>query len=252
MKNGNNTLHETDARSMSGNTDCRIAAFPGLKAVMIATFCSGMILMDYSGLAAEPLTNASPAVALDVKPAVQQSTNLWQGGIGSGMQKGAEEVSFALGTGIGMSDFGGKQTHDLVLGRVGYGRVLTDVVGGNCWLRGNLEGVVEFFGAGQYYPNGAYLFGLTPLLRYNIATGSRWMPFVEGGAGVSVTDIGRPDLGSVFEFNDQAGVGCHYFLKTNLTLTLQYRFMHISNAGIAAPNLGVNSSILSLGLCRFF
>lgn len=151
-----------------------------------------------------------------------------------------------------MQGFGSTQAHDLLLGRVGYGHILTDVIDGNCCLRGNLEGGVEFLGCGQYNPSGAYLFGLTPLLRYNIATGSRWMPFMDAGAGVSATDIGRPDLGSVFEFNLQAGAGCHYFLKQNLALTLQYRYIHLSNARIATPNLGVNTSLVYLGIIRFF
>ncbi len=210
------------------------------------------MLAAYSGIAAEQSTNSSPSMTLDVKPDLQTSSGIWRDGIGTGFQKGTEEGSLAFGTGIGMRSFGSTQAHDLMLGRVGYGRILTDVIGGNCCLRGNLEGGVELLGGGQYYPRGAYLFGLTPLLRYNIATGSRWMPFMDAGAGVSATDIGRPDLGSVFEFNLQAGAGCHYFLKQNLALTLQYRIIHLSNARIATPNLGANASLVYLGIIRFF
>jgi lipid A 3-O-deacylase len=151
-----------------------------------------------------------------------------------------------------MEVLGGSESHNLVLGCQFYGRVLTDVVGGQSWLRGNLEGRVELMGGGQYQPKGAYLFGLTPLLRYNFATGSRWMPFVDAGAGVSLTDIGQPDLGTPFEFNLQAGAGLNYFLRKNLALTLQYRFLHVSNARIDSPDYGVNANVVSAGLTWFF
>jgi len=46
------------------------------------------------------------------------------------------------------------------------------------------------------------------------------MPFVDAGAGVSLTDIGWPDLGITFEFNLQAKAELNYLLRENLALTL--------------------------------
>jgi lipid A 3-O-deacylase len=252
MKTKDKTLRKTGLNTLPVNGGCWIAAFTRQIKILLAASCACLVLLAFCGFAAEPSTNSIPAVSLDAKPDLQQSSSIWRDGIGTGLQKGAEEVSVSFGDGIGMKAFGSKQSHDMLLGRVGYGRILTDVLAGNSWLRGNLEGEVEGLGGGQYYPRGAYLFGLTPLLRYNIATGNRWMPFVDAGAGVSLTDIGRPDLSTVFEFNLQAGAGCDYFLKQNLALTLQYRYIHLSNARIATPNCGVNTGILYLGLTRFF
>lgn len=207
-------------------------------------------LVVYSTAAGEPLTNT--LVKAEAKSDLRLPRRVWQDGIGSGLRKGTGQASLAFGAGVGMKVFGGSRAHDLVLGNLRYGRVLSDVVGGHSFLRGNWEGGLEWFGGGQYHPDGAYLFGFTPMLRYNFATGSRWMPFVDVGAGVSWTDIGHPDLSSKFEFNLQAGAGCHYFLKNNLALTLQYRLLHLSNARIDTPNLGVNSSLFSGGLTWFF
>jgi opacity protein-like surface antigen len=96
------------------------------------------------------------------------------------------------------------------------------------------------------------LFGVTPLLRYNFATGSGWMPFVDFGAGVTYTDIGRPNLSTRFQFNDQAGLGAHCFLRQDVAVTVQYRFVHLSNAGMKEPNLGVDAHVFSVGVTRLF
>jgi len=44
--------------------------------------------------------------------------------------------------------------------------------------------------------------GFAPHLRYNFATGTRWIPYLEIGAGLSATSIGPTDLSHFFEFND--------------------------------------------------
>ncbi|MEN6439760.1 MAG: acyloxyacyl hydrolase, partial [Syntrophobacter sp.] len=75
------------------------------------------------------------------------------------------------------------------------------------WYEGNWELLAEVFGGYQINPGGAYLVGLTPFVRYNYATHSRWMPYIGAGAGISFTDISNPDLSTEFEFNVQAGIG---------------------------------------------
>ena len=94
--------------------------------------------------------------------------------------------------------------------------------------------------------------GLIAHLRYNFATGTRWILFLDGGAGVTATGIGHPDLGGTFEFNHQAGVGVLWFLKENVALSLEARYVHWSCAGISNPNLGLNGVTGMLGLTFFF
>lgn len=229
-----------------------IEARPKRKALLRSGGFLCLTLLVYSCGAGEVATNGNASVPLEPKPELRLPARVWRDGVGSGLRKGTEEQSVSVGAGIGMKVLSGSQSHDLILGHLRYGRVLTDVVGGQSWLRGNLGWGLELVGGGQYRPKEAYLFGLTPALRYSFATGRRWMPFVDAGAGVSLTDIGHPDLSTKFEFNLQVGAGCNYFLKDNLALTLQYRFIHLSNARIDTPNLGVNTSIIYLGLTRYF
>jgi lipid A 3-O-deacylase len=180
-----------------------------------------------------------------------RSSSIWPDGMGNGLRTSVNEVALAAGPAIGTRKFAGWQVHHLVLGRIDYARLRTGVIG-HSPLRGSIEGRLELWGGGQYHPEDAYLLGFTPTLRYNLATGTRWMPFVDMGAGLALTDIGRPDLGTTFEFNLQAGGGCSYFLQDDLALTLQYRFVHISNGDMDQPNVGVNTNAIYIGLSRYF
>jgi len=78
------------------------------------------------------------------------------------------------------------------------------------------------------------------------------VPFVNLGAGLSLTDIRGVDLSTAFEFNDQIGAGVHYFLSEDSAVTLQYRWFHLSNAGIRLPNNGTNMQMVVLGMNGFF
>ena len=93
---------------------------------------------------------------------------------------------------------------------------------------------------------------MAPHLRYNFATGTRWIPYADGGAGVSATEIGPPDLSGTFEFNLQANCGVHWFVRDNLALTVETGFMHLSCAGIHKPNQGLNCVKGMIGLTWFF
>lgn len=180
------------------------------------------------------------------------SSGVWQDEVGQGFRKGVSEAGICLGVGVGASMFGSTQAHDLALTKLYFGRVFSGVVAGDSWYRGNWEFLGEAFGGAQFNPREAYVVGLTPVLRYNFATGTRWVPFFDAGAGVTLTDIGRPDLGGVFQFNLQTGPGVRYFVNEKTVLTFQFRFLHISNASIQDPDHGVNTSVFYVGVSRFF
>jgi len=190
------------------------------------------------------------------QPALQAvSESIWEHGVGEGFRPTVHTLSVEAGVGLGMAAFGSRQAHDLALGSLSYGHMLGPVHGESHWYRGNFEWRVELFGGMQYHPDvgtDGWLIGLTPHLRYNFATGTRWIPFIDGGAGVTATGISHPDLGGTFEFNLQAGVGVHWFVRDNLALTGEVKYMHLSCAGIDKPNLGVNDVIGMIGLTWFF
>jgi hypothetical protein len=130
--------------------------------------------------------------------------------------------------------------------------MLDNTIGAGHWYGGNFELRVQLFGGWQFSPRGEWVVGLTPHLRYNFATGTRWVPFIDGGAGVSATSIREPDLGGVFEFNLQAGAGVQRFLSDKMAVTLEASYMHISSGDIYTPNLGVNCVIGMVGISFFF
>ena len=143
-------------------------------------------------------------------------------------------------------------THDWALSTLEYGWIFTDVVGEGHWYRGNWELLAQVFGGAQFYPDTAYVVGAGPLIRYNFAAGHRLVPFIDLGGGVAATDIRNGDLSTTFEFNLQGGLGAHWFVRDNVALTFQYRFIHLSNAGIKFPNLGANTSTFLAGVTWFF
>ena len=165
---------------------------------------------------------------------------------------GREEVGFSLGAGPGYAILGSQVAHDMAFATLRYGKVMTDVLEEGSWRAGNLEFIAEVFAGGQWYPDNDYIVGAIPLLRYNFTTGSRVVPFFDAGAGVTLTDIGEPDLGGIFQFNLQAGIGTHIFLNQNTALTLQCRFIHLSNAGLRIPNGGADATVFSAGVSWFF
>jgi opacity protein-like surface antigen len=175
----------------------------------------------------------------------------WKDEVGNGLRKGAHELEVSAGAGLGVRILE-THAHDWGFGAIDFGWVLSDVVADEHWYRGNWELLGEVFGGEQFHPETAYFVGGGPHLRYNFATGRRWMPFVDVGAGATATDIRDGDISTTFEFNLQGGAGVHYFLRDNLALTAQARFIHFSNAGLRFPNLGVNTLTGLLGVSWFF
>ena len=180
------------------------------------------------------------------------TSTIWEDGVGQGFRSTVHTLSVEAGVGVGMASFGSTQAHDLALASLSYGHMWGPVLGKDHWYRGNFEYRIELFGGAQYSPSTEWLVGLTPHLRYNFATGTRWIPFLDGGAGVTATGIAHPDLGGTFEFNLQAGGGMHWFVRHNLALTGEVKYTHMSCAGIDKPNLGLNDILAYIGVTWFF
>ena len=196
-----------------------------------------------------PLTNL---LSRSVIQSDHKTPGIWDAGIGEGFRATAQSISVSAGATYGLAAFGSRQAHDLGLISLSYGHMLTPTLGEGHWYRGNVEFQIELFTGAQFSPEADWLVGLTPHLRYDFATGTRWIPFFDAGAGITATGIGAPDLGGIFEFNLQAGAGIQWFLKDNLGLTLEGRYVHWSCAGISHPNFGLNGVTGILGLTYYF
>jgi opacity protein-like surface antigen len=212
-------------------------------AILLAT--GGLVLPLHAGLAADAnvCTNEVP----------HRFAGIWATDVPTaGFRRGVQEAGFALGFGLVTPDGRDKCSHYLELSKISYGWLPAGTVAENyCW-RGNWEVLEEIFAGAQSHPLVRYAVGETTVLRYNFATGTRWMPFVDGGFGVMATDIGRPNLGSVFEFNEFGGLGVNYFWRADSALDFEYRFTHISNGGVANPNGGLDGHIFYVGVSWFF
>ncbi|MDB6124287.1 MAG: putative exported protein [Pedosphaera sp.] len=178
--------------------------------------------------------------------------SIWQNGVGNGFRAGTESIGLGLEANYGISMFGGRESHRLALASLSYGYVLDSVHGKDHWYRGNWELRGELFSGAEYSPKKEWLVGLTPHLRHEFSIGTRCVPFVDIGAGVTATSIGPPDLSGTFEFNLQACVGTHWFIEENVALTMEVRYLHMSCAGLHDPNLGLNGVTGMAGLTFFF
>jgi opacity protein-like surface antigen len=89
--------------------------------------------------------------------------------------------------------------------------------------------------------------GLAALLKYNVRTGTRWTPYLEGGAGLSFASHRVPHDGTSFNFLPEGGLGLQYALTPRSLLGVEWRLQHFSNAGISSANAGLNLSLFLIG-----
>ncbi len=211
----------------------------------------GTVVATTSG-GAESGVAATDSISGRVATFAFRPPGIWQGEVGDGFLSSVQTLSLEAGATAGFQAFGGEQDHNLALASLSYGHMVGRVMGGDHWYRGNWELRGELFGGGQFSPSADWLVGLTPHLRYNLATGTRWIPFFDGGAGVTATGIGPPDLSGTFEFNIQANGGVHWFVRDNVALTCEAGFLHMSCAGIHYPNQGLNCVTGKIGITWFF
>lgn len=188
--------------------------------------------------AQSPMTNSAFDIVVALKPS---NLDIWQTGIGEGFKSGIQSVVFSTDAGSGLKIFGSRQNHDLVFAGLSYGYTLGSVKGEGRRYRGNREFRDELFSGGQFPPRKDWLADLTPHLRYNFATGNRWIPYVDGGAEVTATGVGPPDLSHTFEINLQAATGVGWFIEDNATPSVGARYLQLSCASMDSPNLGLNN-----------
>ncbi|MGA2863966.1 MAG: acyloxyacyl hydrolase [Verrucomicrobiota bacterium] len=146
-----------------------------------------------------------------------------------------------------------RPTIDYTISELQVGYMLRDLKGPG-WLRGNVELAGEGFGGGSFQSQGSYVAGATGWLRYNFVPRPGWrlIPYAQGGAGITWTDLDRRMAGQDFNFNLDLGVGFRYLISRHWCLNLEYRFQHISNANLNRRNIGLNANGPLLGVSYFF
>lgn len=136
------------------------------------------------------------------------------------------------------------------------GLMLNRPTGAGIW-RGNFEALGEMFGGGVVKGPGHELLGVTLILRRNmIFHGARIVPYYQFGVGGVYSDAHKERrqriLGSPLLFDVQGGLGARCLVSPNCALYLELDFRHLSDAGLAERNLGLNSAVGWLGASYFF
>jgi len=168
----------------------------------------------------------------------------------AGPVEGGHEWQVWTGGGHG---FNGSQSEDGVW-NVGlrYGLILTAPHGPG-FLRGRLEyavDVVPVFLVVQK-TNTAYGAGINPFaFKWALDTRKSVVPYFELGGGTLFTNKRVPEGTSRINFTSGAALGLH-FLRSKHNISAEVRYMHISNAGLATPNPGINTIQLRLGFGLF-
>jgi lipid A 3-O-deacylase len=168
----------------------------------------------------------------------------------AGPVEGEHEVQIWTGGGHGTN---GSQSSDGVW-NVGlrYGLILTGPHGPG-FLRGRLEYAVEAVPAFVVVQkqNTAFGVGVNPFaFKWAFATRGNVVPYLEIGGGTLFTNTQVPAGTSRVNFTSSGAIGLH-FLRKKRNFSAEMRYMHISNAGLATPNPGVNTVQLRLGFGWF-
>ena len=168
----------------------------------------------------------------------------------AGPVEGQHEVQIWTGGGHGTN---GSQSRDGVW-NVGlrYGLILTAPHGPG-FLRGRMEYAVEAVPAFLVFQrqNTAYGAGVNPFaFKWAFDTRGSVVPYFEIGGGTLFTNTQVPAGTSRINFTTSGAIGLH-FLRSKHNLSTEVRFMHISNAGLANPNPGINTVQLRLGFGWF-
>jgi len=168
----------------------------------------------------------------------------------AGPLEGGHELQVWTGGGHGIN---GSQSGDGIW-NVGlrYGLILTAPHGPG-FLRGRLEYAIDavpIFLVVQK-TNTAYGAGINPFaFKWALDARKSVVPYLELGGGTLFTNTKVPEGTSRINFTTGGAFGLH-FLRSKRNISAEIRYMHISNAGLATPNPGVNTIQFRLGFGLF-
>jgi hypothetical protein len=118
--------------------------------------------------------------------------------------------------------------------------------------KGLLEIVYEPFINTITKPNANVEFGLPFFFKYAYPVTSKFYPFVEVGTGPYDMTLSTYEQSTQFNFISQGGAGISYFIRDDLSVNVEYRKRHVSNASIKEPNGGLDAHVYIVGLSLYF
>lgn len=168
----------------------------------------------------------------------------------AGPEQGGNELQVWTGGGHGLN--GSTAASDVWNLGVRYGWILTSPHGPG-FLQGQFEYAVDAIPAFVVVQKkaDAYGVGLDPFaLKWNFTKPRKVVPYFELSGGTLFTNNDVPPGTSRINFTSSGALGLH-FLRSKYNWSAEIRFMHISNAGLANLNPGINTLQLRLGFGRF-
>lgn len=168
-----------------------------------------------------------------------------------GPEQGGHEIQIWAGGGHSVS--GGRGNTGAFNAGLRYGWILTDLHLPSV-LRGRFEYAVDAVPVFLVFQpaNTAYGVSFNPLgLKWNFERRGRFSPYLELGGGVLFTDHTVPTYTNDVNFTPSAAFGTHV-LGAKYNWSVELRYLHISNAGLATPNPGINTVQVRLGVGKFF
>lgn len=166
-------------------------------------------------------------------------------------ERGGNEVQVWVGGGHSVP--GGTKNTSAFNAGLRYGWIITGPYLPG-FLRGRFEYAVDVVPVFLVFQpaNTTYGAGFDPLgLKWNFERHGHISPYLELTGGVLFTNHNVPTGTNTVNFMDQAAFGTH-LLGPRHNVALELRYMHISNAGLATPNPGVNTVQVRVGFGKFW
>ncbi|MEM1156675.1 MAG: acyloxyacyl hydrolase [Verrucomicrobiota bacterium] len=166
-----------------------------------------------------------------------------------------QQVNGALASPVGIGPDTDRFHYTMHNLRVGY------LLNAPSWNSHPLDGAVELIGelsgSAVFQGAGSYLFGTSIHLRYNFTQPEwRFIPYLQLGGGLIFNDAyedqSQRAIGQELEFTPQASAGLRYLIDPQWSLDAEFMYHHISNAGLADRNLGINALGGMVGFSYFF
>jgi lipid A 3-O-deacylase len=167
-----------------------------------------------------------------------------------GPEDGGREVQ--IWTGGGYTVPGGTKNTGVWNVGLRYGWILTRPFGPG-FLKGRFEYAVDAVPMFLVFQpaNTAYGVGFNPIdLKWDFATRGRVVPYLEIDGGTLFTNHDVPTGTNTVNFTSSGVFGVH-LLRDRHNLSIEARYMHISNAGLARANPGINTFQVRIGIGRF-
>ncbi len=113
--------------------------------------------------------------------------------------------------------------------------------------KGETEFLAELFLNTIISPDNNIEAGFDILMKYSYPVTEKVNPYLFVGGGVLYMSQQTNEQSTYYNFIPQMGAGISYDLKENLSLDVEYRYRHLSNANRRLPNDGINVNMFLVG-----